>query len=642
METTHYILATAGHVDHGKSALVKSLSGTDPDRLPEEKSRGITIDLGFAHIDLPAAAGRFRVGIVDVPGHEDFVKNMVAGVGSIDVALLVVAADDGWMPQTEEHLQILEYLGVRHGVVALTKIDLTESEAGARDAVREKLRGSRLADAPIVATSVVTGHGIEELKTTLSNVLKQVSPQRDLGKPRLAVDRVFTLRGVGTVVTGTLSGGTLRRGQSAMIQPGAKPARIRTVQSYNAEVDVARPGARVALNLPDLQIGSATNSATTVSRGDVITLPELGRGSDTIDAAIEMSARSPEARPLKTGTLIRVHHGSGNFPGFVYLHGSSPLSPGSPRLAQLRFEMPFFAFAGDRFVIRDWSEQRTLAGGIVLDADAPRRRFHSPERQAFLAQRAAHPEDAGTFVQTELRQDGVTRPAEHLAKTRFGPAEIAVAVESLKATGKALARGEVLADADWWQGTMNSALAAIDAAHASRPEEAGIRLADLRSALPKQAARPEVFDEVIADLCRNGCVKTGVAVRRAAHRPALPPRLQPAGAKLRMALSAKLLEPPSRKELTPDSVSQQAMRFLLETGEVIEIGDELVLHHTGYQKAVDAIRTHIRANGGASVSELRQVLNTSRRIMVPLLEKLDRDGITLRQGDKRVLRHSTT
>ena len=643
METIHYILATAGHVDHGKSALVKALSGTDPDRLPEEKSRGITIDLGFAHLDLPGGAGRqFRVGIVDVPGHEDFVKNMVAGVGSIDVALLVVAADDGWMPQTEEHLQILDYLGVQHGIVALTKIDLAASEAAARDAVREKLRGSRLADAPIVATSTVTGRGMEELKTALANMMKQVPPPRDLGKPRLAVDRAFTLRGVGTVVTGTLSGGALRRGQSAMIQPGAKPARIRTVQSYNAELDAARPGARVALNLPDLQVGSATNSSTTVSRGDVITLPELGRGSDTIDAAIEMSARSPEARPLKSGTLVRLHHGSGNIPGFVYLHGSLPLEPGTSRPAQLRFDTPVFAFSGDRFVIRDWSEQRTLAGGIVLDPNAPRRRFHSPERQEFLALRAAHPEDAVTFVQTELKQEGVTRPAEHWVKTRFGLAEIAAAMESLKATGKAVARGDVLADADWWQESMSRALAAIDAAHAARPEEAGIRLADLRTSLPKQAARPEVFDEIVADLCRNGCVKTGVAIRRAAHRPALPPRLQPAGAKLRTALSARPLEPPSRKELAPDPLSQQAMRFLLETGEVIEIGDELVLHHAGYDKAVDAIRTHIRAKGGASVSELRQVLNTSRRIMVPLLEKLDRDGITLRQGDKRVLRLGTT
>ncbi len=221
----HFILATAGHVDHGKSALIKALTGTDPDRLPEEQLRGITIDLGFAHLELPDPANpssSLVLGIVDVPGHEDFVKNMVAGVGSIDLALLVVAADDGWMPQTEEHLQILTYLGVSRAVVALTKIDLTQDEPGATAAIREKLRGTPFADAPIVPTSVVSGRGLDELKASLARVLADAPPQADIGKPRLPVDRVFKLQGIGTVVTGTLNGGTLRRGQTVVIQPARK------------------------------------------------------------------------------------------------------------------------------------------------------------------------------------------------------------------------------------------------------------------------------------------------------------------------------------------------------------------------------------------------------------------------------------
>src|SRR5262245_7671129 len=263
-DATHYIVATAGHVDHGKSALIKALTGTDPDRLPEEKARGITIDLGFAHLELaspvtrPAEAGHYaspiHVGIVDVPGHEDFVKNMVAGVGAIDLALLIVAADDGWMTQTEEHLQILSYFGVRRAVVSLTKADLAADEAAAVAEIRQRLEGSVFADSPIVPTSVVTGLGLEALRETLARELSSAPPPLDIGKPRLAVDRVFTLTGAGTVVTGTLVGGRLQRGQSIAIQPSGHPARIRRIQSHGRDVDSSGPGTRTALNLADVDL----------------------------------------------------------------------------------------------------------------------------------------------------------------------------------------------------------------------------------------------------------------------------------------------------------------------------------------------------------------------------------------------------
>jgi selenocysteine-specific elongation factor len=254
-----YIVATAGHVDHGKSSLVRALTGIDPDRLPEEKARGITIDLGFAHLELPAPSTpnplpstKFHLGIIDVPGHEDFVKNMVVGVGSIDLALFVVAADDGWMPQTEEHLQILTYLGVRYAVVALTKIDLAqEAEDGVIERLREHLLDSPFAKASIVPTSVVNGRGIEEMKSALVATLAYVPPPLDIQKPRLPIDRAFTLHGIGTVVTGTLNGGVLKRNQSVVLRPSGKPTRIRTVQSHNREVEHAVPGTRTALNLPE-------------------------------------------------------------------------------------------------------------------------------------------------------------------------------------------------------------------------------------------------------------------------------------------------------------------------------------------------------------------------------------------------------
>ena len=251
----NFIIATAGHVDHGKSALVKALTGTDPDRLPEEKARGITIDLGFAELSLTAPNGDpLHAGIIDVPGHEGFVRNMIAGLGSIDLALLVVASDDGWMPQTEEHLQILFYLGISKAVIALTKADLGQVEKTSSQ-IRDQLRHTEFAQAPIIPTSTRTNNGIAELKAALASALSSVQPQHDIGKPRLFVDRAFTLRGIGTVVTGTLGGGTLRRGEEVIVQPRKLSARIRSLQNHGRDSELAMPGMRTALNLPDLAVG---------------------------------------------------------------------------------------------------------------------------------------------------------------------------------------------------------------------------------------------------------------------------------------------------------------------------------------------------------------------------------------------------
>jgi selenocysteine-specific elongation factor len=640
MPNRSYILATAGHVDHGKSALVRALTGTDPDRLPEEKARGITIDLGFAHLDLPQASA--HLGIVDVPGHEDFVKNMVAGVGSIDLALFVVAADDGWMPQTEEHLQILTYLGVTRAVVALTKIDLAADEAAVVAKVREKLKGTPFESAQIVPTSIVTNRGFEDLKAALAGVLKDLPPARDVGKPRLPVDRAFVLKGVGTVVTGTLTGGSLKRGQAVAVQPSGRAARVRTVQTHNAEVESIAPGNRVALNLPNLQVDADGRAGDNViGRGDVITLPELGKPSDTVDVVLRRSPRGEADRPVKDATRVRMHLGSGDFPCRVYfIGGEKELPPGGLALAQLRFEGPVFAFTGDRFILRDWPGQHTLAGGVVLDPDTRRRGYRADERRAFLEPLAAAPDDVARFVRSEVARLGAARRPVLLTKSRFSAADVAAAVAQLAAGGAIVAAGDVVADAAKWKAVVDQAAGVIDADHKARPEQLGLKLTDLRAAVADAlpADDPAVFDALVAELGRGGFVRAGALIRRSTHRPALPPRLQAAGARIRAALAAKPFDPPARKELAPDPVSQQALRFLVETGEAVEIGDDAVLSAEGYSRAVEQIRAYLRQKGSATVSELKPVLGVSRRIMVPLVERLDRDGITQRKGDVRVLR----
>ncbi|MCI0537565.1 MAG: SelB C-terminal domain-containing protein [Verrucomicrobiales bacterium] len=661
--TQHFILATAGHVDHGKSSLVKALTGTDPDRLPEEKARGITIDLGFAHLELPAPqtdnqklevrSGKpetqnpkpetFSVGIVDVPGHEDFVTNMVAGVGSIDLALFIVAADDGWMPQTEEHLQILSYLGVNRAVVALTKIDLLPDRIDSvMAAIQSQLAESPFAAAEIVPTSVITNHGLSDLKAALARALALTRPGRDLGKPRLPVDRVFTLRGIGTVVTGTLSGGSLRRGQAVVVQPSGRAARIRTLQSHGLETDVCGPGMRTALNLPDATAqGEASEAA--LKRGDVITLSELGGAHDTLDVLLEKSPRlrngqSIAARPLKDGALVRIHHGSGHFTARVALIEVNALEPGQRAIAQLRFEAPFYAFMGDRFVVRDWSEQWTVAGGIILELATNRRFLRGDVRKRFLWERANAPDDVHAFVQSELKRTNAQRRDRLLVRSRFSREEINSALDVLMQSRAAVAQAEWIIEASWWQSMLQRAAGAIDTEHRDRPQSQGLALNGLRDALLDELPAPELFERLTADLCRADFVQVGTVIRRRTHRPALPPNLQAAGMRLRAVLAAKPFDPPSRKELAQDKPSEQALRFLLETHETTQIGDDVVVLTESYDRMTRIVRDFLRERGRATASELRQAIGGSRRIVIPLLERLDREGVTRREGDVRVLK----
>ncbi len=643
MAEKNFILATAGHVDHGKSALVKALTGTDPDRLPEEKARGITIDLGFAELNLTGPHHEpYHVGIVDVPGHEDFVRNMIAGVGSVNLALLVVAADDGWMPQTEEHLQILTYLGVSRAVVALTKSDIADSEKTATE-VREKLRGTPFENSSIVRTSFtgtnatglirqVSPEAITELKRTLVAELSQLEPARDIGKSRLFVDRAFTLRGIGTIATGTLIGGPLSREQSVVLQSQDLPTRVRSIQNHSRAVEIAVPGTRTALNLADVDIGQ-------IDRGNVVSAADLGSSTDCLEAVIERSNRllpdTPAARPIKNRSSLYLHHGTSRTTARIKLLERETLGPGERALAELRLSSPIFAFVGDRFILRDSSQQFTVGGGVVLA-----RRGHIPTGREVLAKRASAPNDVDVYVETELAQLGFIESSDLLRQSNFGSAEISTAAQRLEKSGRTFMHNEIVADANYWNALIQKATRQIDDHHAQKPEQRGLELSELRTSL--NAPTEKLFETVIEDLCRNGFERYGSVITRKSHRAALPAHLRAVSESIVATLSVKPFDPPSRREIVKTAQQQQAVRFLADQGDIVVIDDDVLLSREAASRMREIVRNFIGASGPATASQLRQTLGTSRRVLIPFLEHLDKAGVTQRAGDKRVLRENKT
>jgi selenocysteine-specific elongation factor len=646
--TRHFILGTAGHVNHGKSALVRALTGINPDRLPEEKARGITIDLGFAELKL----GSVRVGIIDVPGHEDFVRNMVAGVGSIDAALLVVASDDGWMPQTEEHLQILGYLGIRAAVVALTKIDLAVDENNAIAAVRERLAGTAFSEAPIISTSVVSGKGIEQIRDAIAGMLAGMPAPRDYGKPRLAADRVFSLKGIGTVATGTLVGGRLARGRHLTLQPSAGQAHIRSMQNHGREVASAGPGSRVALNLPELWLPDSGVAASDqiVRRGDVLTTSS-GRPTRRIAAQLWRASRpglnDGGRRIVRDGAVVRFHHGTSAVRARVRFFDGANLDSGKAFVAVIRLDTPLLIFARDRFVLRSLTERQTIAGGIVLDATARPMNRRRPRYRELLLQ-LSHQIDQGlAHLQTALARDQVIARDRLLAEIDFSEDEIQELVRQAVKSRMAIVTGPLVVEPSLWDQIRRSARAIILGHHQAHPESAGLPVSELRAYIArdfklqfrKRFAAP-VADGIVSELCAGEFRGANGVIRHGSHQPALPPRLQKPGNMLRERLTRDGLNPPSRAQLCPSDGLQQALRFMVANGMAVELTRDVVVSVEAYEQAVSSVRSHLASRGAATVSELKVLLGSSRRIMVPLLERLDREGITRRDGDLRRLRDS--
>jgi len=632
----HLILGTAGHIDHGKSSLVKCLTGSDPDRLPEEKARGVTIELGFAHLSLTHEEEAYELGIVDVPGHADFVNNMVAGVGALDIALFIIAADDGWMPQSEEHLHILTYLGISNIIIALTKADLCEDVPFSVEMLRDELQDTSIAEAPIIPVSAITGEGIDQLKDTITQNLQNCQPQQDVLKPRLAIDRIFSPKGTGTVVTGTLTGGSIRIGDSLIAQPIGIPAKVRYIQSHSQALERALPGMRTALNLPDLPIDAPGKPGA--KRGLTLTAQSCGAPTDTLDIHLQRLARPiPGIKPraLKHMETVMIHHGSARCRARVILHDRNHLNPGEDCLAQLRLENPLFLLTGERIVLRDGSQQSTLAGGTVLDALPARQGFRTESRETFLHARAAQPNDPAVYIRTSLVRDKILKAQQVLSNHPFHPDTIRETSEKLIAEGSVIRHNDLLIHSKWWKSLQDEAEKSIRGWHKQHPDLPSMPLDNLQ----KEIASPEeVIGFLITTLSTKGYQASGQGIAHPNHRLTLPDEIEKIAQSIVTQLDQTGLNPPNKSDIITTPAQDQAMKFLIRSGQVVELDPKIVITSAALDAAIQKVKTFISSNGQATASELRQHLDSTRKIVMPLLEHLDALGVTLRNENYRTLK----
>jgi selenocysteine-specific elongation factor len=620
--TRRLILGTAGHIDHGKTALVRALTGVDTDRLPEEKRRGITIDLGFAQLSLPG----IELGIVDVPGHEGFVRNMLAGATGFDLMLLVVAADEGVMPQTREHLAIIELLGIRRGVVALTKADLADAEwlELVTADVRDLLEPTALAGVPIVPVSALTGAGLSELREALAASAGAATEREEGDVFRLPIDRVFTVRGTGTVVTGTAWSGTLRRDAQVRIEPAGLTARVRALQRHGAPCDEVHAGERVAVALAGIDRHA-------LARGDCLLLPGWEASHTT---TVELTVLRDAEAPLRHRQRIRLHLGTGEVLGRLAL-GPDGLEPGESAVAQLRLEQPLLCRTGDRFVIRSYSPVRTVAGGVVLEPWAARRkRLAATVRGRLLDLR--DPDRAASAL-LELAGTAGVRREDLPVLLGLPPARAA----ELAAAAQAVPAGDRLVAAGVMEHACAALCVALDGFHAGAPMEDGIDREALRRAAGKAVAGP-VFDAALHALLRDGAMlAAGSLIARPGFRPAVSPGDGAVLDGLVVLLEAAGLEPPDLAEL-PTELTARAdlpalLRFLERQGRVVRLTPTRWAAASAVSSAVSGLRGQLSGRQELGVADFKEILGLTRKHLMPLLEYLDRTGVTVRAGESRML-----
>ncbi len=626
------VVGTAGHVDHGKSSLVQAITGINPDRLAEEQRRQMTIDLGFAWLILPNGES---VGIVDVPGHRDFIENMLAGVGGIDAVLFVVAADEGIMPQTREHLAILDLLNVQRGIIALTKIDIVDEEwlDLVEEDVSKLVSASSLGLSSIVRVSAKTGEGLDELVLTLQNTLQEIPQHKDRGAPRLPIDRIFTIAGFGTVVTGTLLDGTFAIGDSVEIQPGGSKGRIRGLQTHKEKLDLAIQGSRVAVNISGVEVDD-------VERGEVVIKPGTYKSTSMID--VHFRSLADVDHVMHHNQEVKLYVGAAQRIAKIRLLGRKVLNPGEEGWLQLLLSDPVIIIRGDRFILRRPSPSSTLGGGVVADAHPKRR--HRLKDQVVIGQLESFLKGTpATILQRTLERIGPVTISKGLKEAGLSEDEAEEAIREL------IQRSEIISDNDGDLSATSSSLV-IDK-HAWLTIDKGIRsiLGDyhqtnlLRIGMPIEELRSKMGMETkLATFVLEQAAKEGHVVivpghvHLKDHVVQLNDREKQIVDKLLMKFESDPFAPPSIKEATQE-IGEDLVRYLLESGALEKVSEDVVFRVDVYEAMVAKVKADLKEGGTITVAEVRDKFQTSRKYALALMEHLDAIGLTVREGDERRL-----
>lgn len=633
----HLILGTAGHIDHGKTSLVKALTGIDTDRLKEEKARGITIELGFAHLELPDGSS---CGIVDVPGHERFVRTMVAGVAGMDMVMLVIAADEGVMPQTREHLEICQLLGVKKGLVALTKSDMVEPDwlALAEEEVRDYLIGSFLEGAPVVPVSSRSGAGLDRLREELSRLAADVGEKKSDAPFRLPVDRVFTVTGFGTVVTGTLLSGEIAVGDEAELLPSGHSCRVRGLQVYGRKTDRGQAGQRVAVNLQGIE-------QTEVQRGDAVVPPGIYRTTRTVDVALRHLPSAP--RDLRHRSTFRLHSATYEVSAQAILLDRDTLTAGEESFVQLRLKHPVLLLPGDPFVLRSSSPQTTIAGGRILDPFPPRRRRRSGEALSLLQALAG--EDEAEKVQLLISGALLSgMPFDDLvARTGLSAKRVEAALSPLLTSGtvvQGVREPRIYLHRDSFEALKRHLFAEAERYLAANPLKEGIGKEELKTRLPRRSD-PRFFGPLSLALEKEGKIMVERELVRLSGRKGQAAEGKQAD---RLALIRTMLEkggkePPTIREIfegarCTEKEALEQLNFLVREGLAVKVKSDVFYAPEPLADIRAALVAFLKEKGGITPPEFRDMTGLSRKFMIPLLEYFDGERVTIRVGDKRVLR----
>jgi len=628
------VLGTAGHIDHGKTSLIKALTGIDTDRLKEEKKRGITIELGFAHLELP---GGELLGIVDVPGHEKFVKNMVAGATGIDLVALVIAADEGVMPQTREHLDICELLKIQHGLIVLTKIDMVDSDwlELVREDINEYMANTFLADAPIVEVSSVTGEGLKDLIQILDKLVQKI-PERDLGHFfRLPIDRVFSMKGFGTVITGTTISGKIRTGDETTIYPMGINSKIRGLQVHNREMNEIRSGLRTAVNLQGIERAK-------IQRGNILASRDSLRTTYMVDVSLDLLSSAP--RKLKNRAKVRFHSGTSEIISTVVLLDRDELDPGETCFAQIRLNEPTALLRDDRYVLRSYSPIRTIGGGRALNTlPRKKKRFSEAVLSEMNLLFSGDLNEIIEYFVSSGRFRGVEQK-ELPFLTNTGKKKLDETLKGLKAQKKIILydkeRG-VLIHRDFFKKARDEILDTLTRYHKKFPLKEGLAKEELRSRTAG-AANAKLFNHLISQLVREGAVvQDKELVHLKDHQVTLAQDQEKIRRELEKIYTKSRLQPPyfqEIKEKFPGNTGAEVLEVMVKEGGILKVKEDLYFH----RKAIDELKSELidflDRNGEITTPQFKEMTGASRKYTIPLIEYFDRTQVTVRVGDTRVLR----